>query len=377
MSGVLAFAATHLAWLTESSETKNLAYHHRGVALKGLHDAIAVAAPEILLSMAPWADTSIFASFIDTHPGFFSPRPPAQAPPFIDNQALLSAIDGLQRLSTCLADDPTVAKPLREMLEFAQSMQSSSATMQCEAIFTQLQTLRAWLFWTPVTLSSSNRINASSLVLLAQLYMLALAVDISLPELRGAALGSLTVVRIEHVERRLRFDVTSRSHFTADLSYTAIKEAMQFPRSIAMRHQLESARSSHQPQTHGQVHQSPYDVQQSRLMSLPATPGFAPGTPLVYPINFGGPFHITLDPSAEDPTPASPFLHHGTTASRRHSPKLRDDSPFDSQSSRGYSFRDDSPAYSSSYHEDRQGTVFQGHSPASYSGEFVAPIMWA
>lgn len=59
MSGVLAFAATHLAWLTESSETKNLAYHHRGVALKGLHDAIgkfsrensdAILAASILLS---------------------------------------------------------------------------------------------------------------------------------------------------------------------------------------------------------------------------------------------------------------------------------------------------------------------------------------
>lgn len=59
MSAVLAFAATHLAWLTHSTETKNLAYHHRGVALKGLHDAIghfsressdAILAASILLS---------------------------------------------------------------------------------------------------------------------------------------------------------------------------------------------------------------------------------------------------------------------------------------------------------------------------------------
>ena len=40
MSAVLAFSATHLAWLTNSTETKSLAYHHRGVALKGLHEAI-------------------------------------------------------------------------------------------------------------------------------------------------------------------------------------------------------------------------------------------------------------------------------------------------------------------------------------------------
>lgn len=40
MSSILAFSATHLAWTTKSVETKNLAYYHRGVALKGLHGAI-------------------------------------------------------------------------------------------------------------------------------------------------------------------------------------------------------------------------------------------------------------------------------------------------------------------------------------------------
>ena len=59
MSSILAFSATHLAWLTNVTETKNLAYYHRGVALKGLHGAIgnfsrensdAVLAASILLS---------------------------------------------------------------------------------------------------------------------------------------------------------------------------------------------------------------------------------------------------------------------------------------------------------------------------------------
>ncbi len=40
MSSILAFSATHLGWMTNSTETKNLAYYHRGVALKGLHGAI-------------------------------------------------------------------------------------------------------------------------------------------------------------------------------------------------------------------------------------------------------------------------------------------------------------------------------------------------
>lgn len=59
MSSILAFSATHMAWITKSVETNNIAFHHRGVALKGLHEAIgnfsqsnsdAVLAASILLS---------------------------------------------------------------------------------------------------------------------------------------------------------------------------------------------------------------------------------------------------------------------------------------------------------------------------------------
>lgn len=40
LSAVLALSASHLAWQTQNAETENLAYQHRGVALKGLHEAI-------------------------------------------------------------------------------------------------------------------------------------------------------------------------------------------------------------------------------------------------------------------------------------------------------------------------------------------------
>jgi len=40
MSAVLALSASHLAWKTKSPDTENLACYHRGVALKGLHEAI-------------------------------------------------------------------------------------------------------------------------------------------------------------------------------------------------------------------------------------------------------------------------------------------------------------------------------------------------
>ncbi|KAF4301367.1 putative C6 transcription factor protein [Botryosphaeria dothidea] len=40
MHSILAFSASHLAWISQSTETRNLAIAHGGIALKGLHEAI-------------------------------------------------------------------------------------------------------------------------------------------------------------------------------------------------------------------------------------------------------------------------------------------------------------------------------------------------
>lgn len=60
LHSVLAMSATHLAWVTECQTTLQLACHHRGIAFRGLQEAIglfsrqnsdAVLAASILLSM--------------------------------------------------------------------------------------------------------------------------------------------------------------------------------------------------------------------------------------------------------------------------------------------------------------------------------------
>ena len=63
MHALLMFAASQMAWRTKSTETANLARHHSGVALSGLHRAIgefsqensdaALAASLLLRSQAP------------------------------------------------------------------------------------------------------------------------------------------------------------------------------------------------------------------------------------------------------------------------------------------------------------------------------------
>lgn len=59
MNALLAFSASHLAWQTKNTDTEHLSYHHGGIALKALHEALgtfsehaseAVLATAILLS---------------------------------------------------------------------------------------------------------------------------------------------------------------------------------------------------------------------------------------------------------------------------------------------------------------------------------------
>ncbi|KAL8873871.1 MAG: hypothetical protein Q9174_000726 [Haloplaca sp. 1 TL-2023] len=401
MSAVLGLSATHLAWVTKSQETSNLAYLHRGVALKGLHDAIghfsqessdAILAASILLSwqvlssMNQWRETSMFASFIDTHPGFFSSRLPVHTSPFLDDQALLTAIDGLERLSIRLTNSPAVANPLKDMLDLAQSVLSYSATMQSEQIFTKLLPLRSWLFWTPVALLASHEAKATDLVLLAQLYAVALAVDFSLPELRGAALGSLAASPIEQVDHRLRYDLMPLPQVASELGSAGIEEAMDFPKSIAVRYQLEMSKALRLPQRQWSAQHSPYGLQHLGLASSPGTPSFSPGTPLGLPVGYKTSFPSASSYSAEEydlSTPASPFLRHDTPASRRHSqlieasPKLQDESSFDKRSIHSYSFPSTSPACSSSFLEDDHHAPFQAQSPASYPGDFGSTRLWS
>ena len=40
MHAIFAFSANHLAWISQSQQTRNIAFHHGGIALKGLHEAI-------------------------------------------------------------------------------------------------------------------------------------------------------------------------------------------------------------------------------------------------------------------------------------------------------------------------------------------------
>lgn len=397
-SSVLAFSATHLGLVTGSKETKNLAYYHRGVALKGLHDAIGkfsrensdpVLAASILLSwqavdwggwmslmrgissvvcsMRPWKNNSRFVSYIEDHPGLFSPKSVQPSSLSMDDESLFLATGALQRLSARLPNHYPSSQYLNDMLEFTKDIQTSSATMQSDQIFERLQPLRSWLFWMPVTLVQTNLIESSDMVLLAQLYTVALAVDSALPELGGAALGSLTIEAIQEIDGKLRYRQSTGN--LGDLNTADLDGMMQFSRLMLERDRLENPvnHDTSQAQLHGQ--HSPYSFQHLSV-------GSQPGTPAGYPAGFSGAFSMVPNRSLEDlSTPASPFLRYGSPASQQNSqqyevsPRLSDAS-FENRSQSAFSYRGDSPAYSPGYLGDEQAFTFGGRSPG-YNNEFV------
>lgn len=293
------------------------------------------------------------------------------------------ATGALQRLSSRLSKAHPLSRRLNEILDFTKDIQTSSATMQSEQLFEKLQPLRAWLFWMPATIIQTDEIDTSEMILLAQLYTVALSIDSSIPELGGAALGSLTIGPTQHIDSKIRYSQNLRASSAVDSS--DLDDIMHFSRLMIARCRLEDSSSHEMPPAQNRGAHSPYGFQNLTIGSQPSTPGFMPGTPIgLSPGTPGFPSSFPTMPSRsiEDlSVPASPFLRYGSPVSRPHSqlleasPRLSDAS-MENKSASTYSFKGESPVYSPRFIDDESSFVFGGHSPG-YTGGFVSPIMWA
>ncbi|KAK0516859.1 hypothetical protein JMJ35_000014 [Cladonia borealis] len=90
-----------------------------------------------------------------------------------------------------------------DILSWAQGFRACSTSMQSKQLFDRLQPLQQWLFWMPVMLVKANDMGSSAMILLAQLHQLAMAIDSSILELSGAALGALTIHATQQVDARM------------------------------------------------------------------------------------------------------------------------------------------------------------------------------
>ena len=337
---------------------------------------------QVTTSMYTWKESSLFLDFIEANPAFFSPHAVPSASLSFDDDSLFHAVNALHRLSARLPNVHPLAQRLRDIIDFAQNFQTWSISMQSTQLFEKLQPLRAWLFWTPVSLVKANDMGSSAIVLLAQLYTLSLSIDSSLPELQGAALGSLTVQAIEQIDIKLRYKQSVS--IGIEINPSDLDELMQFARVSAARSQLaiQSVTSKKKAQnlddhftSQSLPHQDPYTFRPLSVGSQPGTPNYPPpGTPGFSDTPPMLPTHNFEDFSH----PPSPFLHYESSLSPQHS-QLFEASPrphsisFDARSQSGYeySLRGDSPAYSPAAYSpaffpdpEEDPWVFGGNSPA-------------
>ena len=339
--------------------------------------------------MDAWKDASLFLAFIEENPAFFAPQSMPAICVSFDDDSLFQATDALQRLSARLPNVHPLAQRLHDIITFAQDFQSCSTAMQSKQLFEKLQFFRAWLFWMPVDLVKANDMGSSALVLLAQLYTLSVSIDSSIPELKGAALGSLTLQAIEQIDMKLRH----KHAFTIGIETSAIDldEVMQLSRTTAARSQLALQSFKAQIKLENMENQigispvsqqSPYTFRPLSIGSQPGTPNYPPpGTP-----GFSSTPPMLPTHSFEDLShPPSPFLNYQSPVSPRHSQLLEASSrpasvSFDSRSLPGYeySLAGDSPAYSPAAYSpgfvaepDDELWAFGGNSPVYHSGRLL------
>ncbi|KAI9721703.1 MAG: hypothetical protein M1812_002037 [Candelaria pacifica] len=301
MHSILAFSATHLAWLTKSSETNNIAYHHRGIALGGLQEAIgdfskansdATLAASILLSwqatesrgwtslmqgtssvidaMVPWKHESSFADFMDEHTLFTNPQTsptsllsPSSLLPTSDGLSTLKKVHrSLQRVQPFVIAKTEQSKVLDELISFVRGLRESLNGRPAEEQFEVLRPLRDWLFWLPVSFLQHAKNNLYALVVLAHFYAVALAVEPLFPAIGDAYFGSMAITPIEEIAQTL-ISLQASHGYREDIQAAIM--LMEFPQEIVA---ITRQRMTWEPElteSHAASSNSPYSVQNFQL----------------------------------------------------------------------------------------------------------------
>ncbi|KAF7539793.1 hypothetical protein G7054_g1900 [Neopestalotiopsis clavispora] len=263
MEALLAFAAMHIAFLTDCPMVGNMAYAHRGIAIKGLQEGLAafvrensdaVLAASIVLSwqatdwrswthlmqgtttvidlMEPWKHESQFGDFINES-ATFPTAPPSPTPDHKPNQPLKEDFDAFQRViaqvqkvEAHLKQNKEDVKLPQQLIAFLKGAKKVSAIQSVSEQFDRLQPLRSWLFWLPVACLQQNTGSPSALVVIAHYYTAAILMERLFPEIGAAYFGSLSVQPVEEITRRL-YSMKVSCQFDGDLATPL--DLMQFP----------------------------------------------------------------------------------------------------------------------------------------------------
>ncbi|KAF2749499.1 hypothetical protein M011DRAFT_398716 [Sporormia fimetaria CBS 119925] len=292
MNSILAFSASHLAWISQSSETRNLAFQHASIGLKGLHEGIsnfsransdAVLASSLLLAwqatdwrgwaslvtgtrtviqaMQPWQHESMFADYIAEH----SPMPtksfmnPVSSPITEqmrrDHVAIISDIhSSLHRLQPYLAHHDQEAKWVDQLKGYMDRLRASSSAQTAEDQFAQLYALRKWLFWVPISLLATKRNDATVLVVLGHFYATALALEPVFEDIGAMFCANLALLPLEEIIHI----VQAYQDPGYDQRTQAVAYLIQFPSDAASTYKTRREWARQQAGASSPLHQQPH-----------------------------------------------------------------------------------------------------------------------
>lgn len=240
MHALLAFSAMHISFLTDCPVVGGDAFIHRGKALNGLQEAIgsfsretsdAVLAASLVLSwqatdwsgwtqlmqgtstvmdaMESWKHESQFVDFIAESSTFpTAPSSPGadqspSQPGKEDLEAFQRTLEQIQKVEAHLKNQELDTTQIQNLASFLKGSRKISHSLPIHQQFERLRSLRDWLFWMPVAYLQNYSCSANSLVAIAHLYSVAVLMERMFPEIGSAYFGSLSLMPIEEIARRL------------------------------------------------------------------------------------------------------------------------------------------------------------------------------
>ncbi|KAF2124800.1 hypothetical protein P153DRAFT_301348 [Dothidotthia symphoricarpi CBS 119687] len=396
MNSILAFSASHLAWISQSNETRNLAFHHASIALKGLHDGItnftklnsdAVLASSLLLawqatdwrgwaslvtgtktvirSMQSWRHESLFADYIAEHTPmparhFINPtNTPISQEMRREHLTIIANMNAsLQRVQPYLNRNDQEIKWVDQLKGYLDRLSTSNQPQTPEEQFNQLYALRKWLFWVPISLLAAKRGDVNVLVVLAHFYGTALALEAMFPDVASVFVADMSLRPLEEIVHVIQgYQDPRYDTMTQTMAYLA-----GYPFDLVSSYKARRDWLRQQTTESPTIHQSPYAMESMNLdlgnhiaqhsYGQSLSPAFAPSP-------------LTFLPPALASTPTSPYLEVPRAA-------------VDVYSTNNYAAPlTSSPAMMAPY------AAPQGHAPnygvpnmTGYSSGFVATPIW-
>ena len=159
--------------------------------------------------MDDWKHESLFGEFIaesstfPTAPSSPGPEHRPSVPSKNDLEAFQNTLAQVQRVETHLKRQHEDSTQVQHLIGFLKGSRKISTSLSIAQQYERLQPLRTWLFWMPISHLQNYQGSANSLTVIAHLYTVALLMERLFPKIGAAYFGSLSMLPLEEIARRI------------------------------------------------------------------------------------------------------------------------------------------------------------------------------